>query len=105
SPGLSPRRPTSTDERPVTMAEAPAHGVQPTSLRSAGLVALGVAGAAVAILVIWSPAALSTFGPPPPLAVRTMIAACAGTVVLTSALSVPRFRRRDLLVAGSVALG
>jgi hypothetical protein len=87
------------------MAEAPAGGSWAASLRSAGLVALGLAGATVAILVIWSPAALSSLGPPPPFAVRTMIAACAGTVVLTSVLSVPRFRRRDLLVGGSVALG
>jgi hypothetical protein len=86
------------------MAEAPARGTRTASLRSAGLVALGLAGAAVAVLVIWSPAALSSFDPPP-RSVRTMIAACAATLVLTSVLSAPRVRRRDLLVCGSVALG
>jgi hypothetical protein len=87
------------------MAEAPARGTRAASLRSAGLAALGLAGATVAMLVIWRPAGLSSFDPPPPPSVRTMIAACAGTVVLTSVLSGPRVRRWDLLVGGSIALG
>jgi hypothetical protein len=87
------------------MAEAPVRGTRPASLPPAGLVALGLAGAAAAVVVVWSPAAFRGFEGAPPLPARTMIAACAGTVVLTSALSGPGVRRWDLLAGGSVALG
>ena len=87
------------------MAEAPPRGIRPASLRHAGVVALGLAGAVLAILVVWSPAASRGLGLAATLPARTMIAACAATVVLTSVLSGPRVVRWDLLAGGSVALG
>jgi len=80
-------------------------GGSPTSLRSPGLVALGLIGAVVALLVIWSPAVLSSFGPPPPLPARILVAACGGSVLLLSALSGSRVQRWELLWSGAVALG
>jgi hypothetical protein len=87
------------------MAEAPPPGIRPAPLPPAGVVALGLSGAAVAVLVVWSPDALRGLGLAATLPARTMIAAGAGTVALTSALSGPRVPRWDLLAGGSVVLG
>src|SRR5437870_13778158 len=103
---MGPSRRHRMDERPLTTAEAPVGGGgSPTSLRSPGLVALGLIGAVVALLVIWSPAVLSSFGPPPPLPARILVAACGGSVLLLSALSGSRVQRWELLWSGAVALG
>ena len=78
--------------RPVSAAGAPAtRAAHP--LRSPGLVVLGLAGAAVAVLVIWNPTVLPGFDPAPSLAGRSAIAAGIGSVALLAALSTPEVRR------------
>jgi hypothetical protein len=90
----------------VSAADAPVGGGSwPIKLWAPGPVALGLAGAALALLVIWSPVALVSLGPPPLAAARVLIAGCAGAVVLVSMVASPRSRRWELLVAGMVALG
>ena len=87
-------------------AEARAEGPARTiTLRSPGLMALGVIGLALAALVTWSPPTLGAFNPPPSIAARTIIVACAAAVGLVALLSGPGVDRGDLLVSGTIALG
>ena len=88
----------------MTAAESPVGGPWPWAPASLTL-ALALAGAALTVLVVWSPALLTSYGPPPPTAVRVLLASSAGAVVLASALSGPRVRHSHLLVSGMIALG